>query len=1132
MSSAAVPAHDAADPKHSAWVSAHAGTGKTYTLANRVTRLLLAGAAPERILCLTYTKAAAAEMSGRLFERLGKWAMLDDSTLARSIKEIGAGQLSGEDLRNARRLFALALETPGGLKIRTIHAFCQYLLARFPIEAGVSPSFEVLDEQTARELVARARVHVLERAGAGDEKLARAAAFLATHSDDGKLQQILDSVLGGDRRKFEQFLDAFGHDEEAIVASVACAHGVNADDRYEDIAARFCTEMESARARLEEIVLWLGGGKSTDGKLSRALAEALESGSYQDFAKVFFTSGGTPRMSLATKGLVAENPHLLAEFQDAAGSFWEAEQRCRATRAAQLAIASLVLARATHEDYSRAKRARGALDYDDLIAETLRLLERGNAAAWVLYKLDGGLDHILIDEGQDTSEQQWRIVRRLAEEFFAGRGARAENGVSRTLFVVGDEKQSIFSFQGADPAQFATNRQFFEERAGTDLVSAGLTESRRSAGQILDFVDSVFASEAVREGVSSAPLKHETARKNAVGRVALWPTIKPIDAVKPDPWQAPVDVEPQSSPVMQLASEVARRIKSWTDGRTWLPGHDEPIRPGDIMVLMPRREPFASELIRQLKRCGVPVAGADRIRLIEQIAVMDLVSLGRFALLPEDELNLAALLRSPLIGFSEDELYALAQPRESSLWNEIVSRREERPTLEFAHTFLRECRARADFTPPYEFFAHVLGAHGGRKRLLARLGAEANDSIDEFLSLAFAYETFNTPSLEGFLHWLESGDVEIKRDMERGRDEVRVMTVHGAKGLEADIVILPDTTTIPEGSGRHGALLYTDNALVFPVPDAQAPDVVRAAKAKADADALHEHRRLLYVALTRARDELHICGFEGRHGVKEGSWYDIMRPVAEAMGIALGDGDDFVRETGDGAPVAPAEPALPRAVLPDWANRPAPEEHARLRLIRPSEGAGAPTRKSPLAGDTATRFSRGLIVHALLAHLPDLPMGERARVARRYLSMRGVDAEIQEALLAETFAILDHPQFAAAFAPGSRAEAAIVADLPDLGAGARVSGRIDLLAVTGDAVLAIDFKTNRPAPARANDVAPLYLGQMALYRAALSKLFPGKRIDCALVWTEGPTLMSLPAELLNSELVRIRTRLDHEGSGS
>ncbi|HWE05496.1 MAG TPA: 3'-5' exonuclease, partial [Rhizomicrobium sp.] len=474
----------------------------------------------------------------------------------------------------------------------------------------------------------------------------------------------------------------------------------------------------------------------------------------------------------------------------------------------------------------------------------------------------------------------------------------------------------------------------------------------------------------------------------------------------------------------------------------------------------------------------------------------------------------------------------LGQPRQSSLWNEIVSRHEEWPRLEFAHTFLRECRARADFTPPYEFFAHVLGPHGGRKRLLGRLGAEANDSIDEFLSLAFAYETLNTPSLEGFLHWLEAGDVEIKRDMERGRDEVRVMTVHGAKGLEADIVILPDTTTIPEGSGRHGVLLYTDNAVVFPVPDAQAPDVVRAAKAKADADALHEHRRLLYVALTRARDELHICGFEGRHGVKEGSWYDIMRPVAEATGIALGNGDDFVRETGDGGPVVRAEASLPRAVLPDWANLPAPEEHARLRLIRPSEGAGEPARKSPLTGGAAMRFSRGLLVHALLAHLPDLPAGERASVARRHLSLRGVDAENQEALLAETFAILDHPQFGAAFAPGSRAEAAIVADLPDLGTGARVSGRIDRLAVTADAVLAIDFKTNRPAPAHANDVAPLYLRQMALYWAALGKLFPGKRIDCALVWTEGPRLMALPAELLDGELARIRARLDREGSGS
>ncbi|HEY2444641.1 MAG TPA: double-strand break repair helicase AddA [Rhizomicrobium sp.] len=1128
----AAPVSDAADPARSAWVSAHAGTGKTYTLANRVTRLLLAGAAPQRILCLTYTKAAAAEMSGRLFAQLGRWAMLDDAKLAQSIEEIGAGRRGAEELREARRLFALALETPGGLKIRTIHAFCQHLLARFPIEAQIPPSFDVLDEQTARELIADARNHVLERAGEGEQKLAQATEFLATHSDETRLGQIVDSVLGGDRRKFEQFLERHARNEASIGAAIAHAHGVAVDDHHEDIAARFCAKMAKAGEQLEEIVHWLKGGKSTDRKISDALAAALESGAYHDFAKVFFTSEGAPRKALATNGLIAENPHLHARFKNVADGFAEAETRCRAARAAQLAISALVLAQAVHEEYSRAKRARAVLDYDDLISATLRLLEKGDAAAWVLYKLDGGLDHILIDEGQDTSEQQWRIVRRLAEEFYSGNSARS--GAPRSLFVVGDEKQSIFSFQGADPAQFAINREFFEARAGSDFLSTGLTVSRRSASEILDFVDAVFAPDEVREGVSSKPIKHETARTQALGRVIFWPTVKPIDDVKPDPWQAPVDVEPKSSPVMQLASQIARRIKSWTDGRTRLPGHERPIQPGDIMVLVPRREPFASELIRQLKLGGVPVAGADRIQLNEQIAVMDLVALGRFTLLPEDDLNLAALLRSPLIEFSEEELYALAESRGSTLWNEIVSRRGEWPALESAHAFLAECRSRADFAPPFEFYAQALGPQGGRKRLLARLGAEANDSIDEFLSLALAYEQLNTLSLEGFLHWLEAGDAQIKRDMERGRDEVRVMTVHGAKGLEADIVILPDTTTIPQSSGHHGALFYAGDAVAFPVRDAEAPEQVRKAKAEADDAALREHRRLLYVALTRARDELHICGFEGRHGIKEGSWYDIMRPAAEMLGIAIKEGDDFQRADGDREMLPAIAAAVPApAALPDWAKRAARAEGARPRLIRPSEAADEPPRVPPrMERGPQARFARGILVHALLAHLPELAPEQRERAARRYLSARGAAAEMQEALLAETFAILDDPQFAEAFAPGSRAETAIVADLPELGAGARISGRLDRVAVTDEKVLVIDFKTNRPPPERAGDVAPLYLGQMALYRAALAKLYPGRRIDCALVWTEGPRLMALPSALLDAEFARIGSRLDPAGSGS
>lgn len=1121
---------DAGDPRISAWVSAHAGTGKTWTLANRVARLLLDNALPQRILCLTYTKAAAAEMAGRLFTQLGEWAMLDDAALAESLERIGAGRRDKEGLREARRLFALALETPGGLKIQTIHSFCQYILARFPLEAGISPAFDVLDEPTAREMIADAGAAVLERAGEGEQKLAEAAAYLATHSSEEKLGEILASTLGGDRRKFERFLESLDRNGDAIASRVARAHGVEPGERYQHIEAKFCAEMKEAQAQLKEIAAWLSSGTTNDAKLARALDKAIESGNYDDFYSLFLTADGKARATLATKGSIDRNSELHMRLREAAKRFHIAEQRCRSARAAALALSALTLAEAAHGEYSRAKSARGVLDYDDLIVETLRLLERREAAGWVLYKLDGGLDHILIDEAQDTSPEQWRIVRSLAEEFFAGEGARAQGRQPRTLFVVGDEKQSIFSFQGADPAQFEINRQHFRQRAGEAFVSAGLTRSRRSTREILAFVDAVFDSETVREGVSSVEIKHKTARDQAVGRVVFWPAIKQVEEPKRDAWQTPVNIEPRWSPVVQLADRVATNIQNWTSGRTWLPGHDDPIRPADIMVLMPRREPFASELIRQLKRRGVAVAGADRIHLLEQMAVMDLVAIGRFVLLPEDDLTLAALLRSPLIGFSEDELFALAADRGGTLWRELEQRCEEAPAMTFAWELLREMRARADFTPPFEFYGHLLGPRGGRKRLLARLGAEANDAIDEFLSLALSYEHLNTPSLEGFLQWFETGDAEIRRDMERGRNEVRVMTVHGAKGLEADIVILPDTTTIPESAARRAALLYADDSVFFPLAEEDAPDCVRHAKARADADALREHRRLLYVALTRAKDELHICGFEGKRGVRPGSWYDLMRPVAERLGIVIGEGEEIARE----ARPAKAQSTIPASVsfeLPEWALRPLEQEDARPRLIRPSEAAGCeePPRISPRG---AGQFARGLLVHALLARLPELPANERARAAHRYLVQRHVQDDEREALIAETLAVLDHPEFVAAFQPGSRAEISIVADLPELGPKARVSGRLDRLAVTDDAVLLVDFKSNRPAPASAKEVAPPYLSQMALYRAALARVFPAKRIDCAIVWTEAPMLMPVPATLLDAEFARIAGRLDRRESGS
>ena len=1132
---------DAADPQASAWVSANAGSGKTYTLANRVTRLLLAGAKPAKILCLTYTKAAAAEMQGRLFDQLGKWSMLPDAALRAEIEKIGGTVESGKTLREARQLFALALETPGGLKIQTIHAFCERLLSRFPLEAGVPPSFRVLDDQTARELLADARAQILDRAGSGEPALAAAVAHLVTQTSETRLTQILDSATGSDRRKLERFFDKLPNNPDALIRAAERAHGAEAGDSYETITENFCAAIAPDEARIRDIVAWLAGGGKTDGETARALARILDVADpvarYEHLRAALLTAKGELYKKYATKGLADAQPALLDTLVALAGRVLAAEKRCRAAKAAALAHAALTVAGAMRDVYAREKRLRGVLDYDDLIARTQALLGSRPDTAWVLYKLDGGIDHILIDEAQDTSPEQWDIVRRLTEEIFSGDGRERKPDpqtgklAPRTIFAVGDEKQSIFGFQGAAPKEFERNREHFADRAGAAFANVRLEMSQRSAPEVLRFVDAVFADDTARDGLSETRIAHTAFRGNARGRVELWPALKPQPGPEPDLWRLrPVDVESATSPVAQLAEKVAAEIHRWIRERRRLPGHDAPIQPGDIMILTPRREPFASEIIRRLKQRGVAVAGADRMRLTEQIAVMDLIALGRFALLPEDDLNLAALLRSPLIDVSEDELRELANPRSGTLWRALIARRDETPYV-FAHAFLTDARTRADYLPPYEYYAQMLVQHGMRLRLLARLGPEAADAIDEFLSLALSYEQLNTPSLEGFLHWIERGEAEVKRDMERGRNEVRVMTVHGAKGLEADIVILPDTTTLPESAGRRGEFLHTeDGGVVFPVKNDDAPDAVLAAKTAAEEEAMREHRRLFYVALTRPRDRLIVCGFENKHGMKEGSWYDLAARAAKQLGREIVRGDDTLTVIGDAdteVVIGEQPPASGSITLPDWTRAKPATERLRPRLLRPSDAAGLEESAtlSP-RGKGVARFRRGLLVHALLARLPEVAARDRRDVALMFLANNHLPTDEASRLADETLAVIGAPVFAAAFAPGSRAEVALVADLAEIGEGARLNGRIDRLAVTDTEVLAIDFKTNRPPPQDVGQVSTLYKAQMALYRAALAKVFPGKRIACALVWTEGPRLMPLPDALMDAQIARIRARLD------
>ena len=1110
----------AANPDNSVWVVANAGSGKTYVLTSRIVRLLLAGARPSAILCLTFTKAAAAEMRDRLSRLLAGWATADDATLERELRDrLGRAPEAGEAAK-ARTLFATVIDAPGSLRIQTIHSFCEGLLKRFPVEAGVPPHFTIADEAGSKDLVRQARDALIFDA-ALDGRLGSALAEAARAASESGLNDEIDRLLK-ERRRVRRLLDVSGGDIEAALDTIRGTLGVNADETRADV---FATHIAACnRKALDRAIAALAAGSKNDTKVADKLAASLRSADPEaaiaSWLAAFLTNDGEARKTMVTKPTEAANPGTDAFLRAEQARCTPLGERLAAIEIAGRTCALFRLGAGLLARYDRLKQSRALLDYDDLVLRAVALLK--GAAPWVLFKLDGGIDHVLVDEAQDTAPEQWETVRAIVEEFFAGEGARTRIP-SRSVFVVGDEKQSIFSFQGADLEAFARTRGTLQAKATGSWKEVKLELSFRSAPTVLDIVDRTFADPEVRQGVvgDGRELSHRARRAGAGGRVELWMPERADEQEEQVAWDAPLDYVPTEHPTVRLAGRIARTVAGWI-GREDLPARGRKVRAGDVLVLVRRRNAFFDACVRAFKDAGVPVAGADRMVLADQIAVMDLLSLARFCLLPSDDLSLAEALKSPLYGFDDEDLFALAHKREGTLWTALRARAGETAKWKAAAEELSGLLARADFVSPYELFAWLLDARGGRRRMLARLGPDAADPLDEFLAACIAAERAGAPSLQGFLRHFEDGAGEIKRDMEQGRDEVRVMTVHGAKGLEADIVFLPDTCDLPR---VRGGTVWTEPAEgtgvpLWPPPGRGKHPAYAAARDARTARELGEYRRLLYVATTRARDRLYVCGW-CREAPADGSWYSHLSAAIRAHpGMAEIDTPDGKVLRID-APVlhadareaeAPTEAAA--GPLPAWASATdAPAEPVPPRPLVPSRPETEPSVVSPLGTGEGSAFARGKLIHRLLQTLPDLDPGLRAAAARRLLARPAyglAPAEI-DAIAAETLAVLTHPDFAAAFEGPALAEAAIVARL----GGRALSGRIDRLCVRDDAVYVIDFKTNRPPPSDVKDVAPVYLAQLAAYRAALSPLFPDRPIRCALLWTHAPRLMPVPPAMLD-----------------
>ncbi|OJX11185.1 MAG: double-strand break repair helicase AddA [Caedibacter sp. 37-49] len=875
--------HLALNPEMNVWVSASAGTGKTKILTDRILMLLLAGEDPQKILCLTFTKAAAAEMKGRLLQYTLEWATCSEASLHEKLTDFLGGIPSQDQKEKARSLFMSLIGVTPGVRITTIHSFCQSLLMQFPVEAGISPFFRILAEHESQKLLKNAVEETLTFS-ATFSSLKESITLLTERCHVSTFTEIIEDLIGRPERlqkilrkrnetNYYGLEEIFGcHQAEKIEDSIKLFHELQKERALDLQNASSCL-MEGGKtdiARGEAMQAWM------------ALKEVPTLEDFNSYASHFLTIEGDIRKTLVSVGVSQNYPSITEYLIKEAYLLWEVVQKQKSLFNMKMTKALYDLGAAILENYEYQKVAQHSLDYNDLIYKAKSLLTHHELAAWVLYKLDGGINHILVDEAQDTNEAQWEIIHALTEEFYAGESARS---VSRTLFAVGDPKQSIYSFQGTSPAIFKQKNTFYHHRiqeAQKNFCTLSLEKSFRSTPVILEVVNALCSHEEIKTSINALDKEalHISHHEQKGGTVELWPLIE-------------VDNK-EIKGREQLSICLAKKIKTWLDQKLYLEMQDRSVEASDILILLRERGSLMTTLISALKALGIPVAGPDRLTLLNEIVIQDLIALGEFLLLPEDDLNFACVLKSPLIALTEEDLFNLAYNRQGeTLWARFQQSTQYQTHLDF----LLELRNKVDYVGPFALYADLLNRLKGRKKFHARLGEECLDAIEEFLTLCLEYERTQCASLQGFLSWVKTIDIEIKRDFSKANSGVRVMTVHGAKGLQAPIVILAETTTKPIWRDKFLWQEKPHPLLLWASSQEELPHHLKKVKETLQAEQLDEYWRLLYVAMTRAEEHLYIAGVKSRTAAT-GSWYDILSKVLEPISQKIDFQEDFLKGQG------------------------------------------------------------------------------------------------------------------------------------------------------------------------------------------------------------------------------------------
>lgn len=1109
---ASVSQRKAADPANSVWVEASAGTGKTKVLSDRVLRLLLNGVNPSRILCLTYTKAAAVEMKTRISKRLSEWAVEDEEKLHSHIEELlGINTINNKYMERARTLFAILLDTPGGIKIQTIHSFAEEILKRFPLEAGISPYFEILDERMSSDALQHIQNEMLRGEQKADVSREDAAVqYLASRLGEKNFPKVMSSITEN-RSKISDSLKMYGG-LEGLLDVLQKSLNVHPQDSEEDIKREFMSSINKEEITLNIAALTTNSVR--DSKKAQSFAKIQSSAfsidDYNEYKRNFLKADGEMLSDewLATGQAQKKDIQVLQRMRDEALRILETENKCRKIRLYASSQSFLIIACRLIEKYDEYKRAKSCLDYEDLINLACALLADTSRAAWVLYKLDGGIDHILLDEAQDTSPQQWDIIKALSEEFFSGLG---ESEIKRTVFAVGDRKQSIFSFQGADPQKFDMMSDYFSRRGGASFNKISLEASFRSTPAVLESVNKIFADANVASGVISpdSPVEHIPVRAGEYGRVEIWPlevAEKNEKTVDEDSLLPPVEMTKRVSVCTRMAQKIAAKIKQMVETSQTDENNDNPLHYKDFMVLVRHRNTFVEEFIRACKEQHVNISGADKMILSEQIAVQDLISLGKFLLLPNDDLSLAEVLKSPLFGLTDQDLEELCCERNGVfLWVRLG----DNPKYASVYQRLQNLFNMLDYIRPYELFNYVLVNMDGRRKFINRMGNEVEDALDEFMNIVLSFEQFETPSLQGFISWFEHDETALKRDIDDSEnDAVRLMTVHHSKGLQAKIVFLPDTVQLP-GSIRSGMgyLRGEDNIILYPLCKDDYDDNCKRIKEKDKISALEEYRRLLYVALTRAEEQLFVCGYSNSDNISNDSWMSICHSSLKKGQQESSSGQSLVYEspamieqTSDKKYFIPSFNIEPQS----WIFSDAMEETALAKPYTPSKDDDEEADSASPLADSGDFYRRGSLIHKILQFLPE-NSADKAKIIDEYMQNNAIDFSERERLIIknEILKLLQKEECADLFMAESKAEVPVFGVVE----GKIISAQIDRLVVLPDKIKIVDFKTNRPAAKNIEDTPEIYRRQLETYRKLIQQIYPHRKVETYILWTNEARLM-------------------------